>query len=106
MRKACHLEMASRYEVLSEFLYDLEHPNSNFLQIEEPVKPEVKLKKYRWYLGLRKIFAIDSIVSSQVPIEGLSSLSLSVPTVSNKVCPLMQSMPLLTGESQCVKPVI
>jgi hypothetical protein len=34
-----------------------------------------------------------------VPIEGLSSLSLSVPTVSNKVCPLMQSMPLLTGES-------
>jgi hypothetical protein len=59
------------------------------LQIEEPVKPEAKLKKYRWYLGL--LFAF--------PMEGLSSLSLSVPTVSNKVCPLMQSMPLLTGDS-------
>jgi hypothetical protein len=54
------------------------------------------------FLVERKIFAIDSIVSSQVPIEGLSSLSLSVPTVSNKVCPLMQSMPLLTGESLMV----
>ncbi len=60
VRKACHLNVASRYEVLSEFLYDLEHPNSNFLQIEEPVKPEAKLKKYRLYFGL--LFALNFIL--------------------------------------------
>jgi protein phosphatase len=60
VRKACHLNVTSRYEVLSEFLYDLEHPNSNFLQIEEPVKPEAKLKKYRLYFGL--LFALNFIL--------------------------------------------
>lgn len=63
VRKACHLDAASRYNVLSEFLYDLEHVNSNFLQIAELIKPrgrEAKLKKHQLYLGL--LFVLNFIL--------------------------------------------
>ncbi len=60
IHKACHLNANYRYKALSEFLYDLEHPNSNFLHIEEPIKPVIQLKKYRLYLGL--LFALNFIL--------------------------------------------
>jgi len=60
IHKACHLNVASRYEALSEFLYDLEHPNSNFLQTEEFKNPESKLKKYRLLIALS--FALNFVL--------------------------------------------
>ena len=52
IRKACSLDRADRYEVLSEFLYDLEHPNSNFLKTYKPKKPESKLSQYKVLIAL------------------------------------------------------
>ncbi|SMM99885.1 serine/threonine protein kinase [uncultured Candidatus Thioglobus sp.] len=52
VRKACSLEVENRYEVLSEFLYDLEHPNTDFLQVGKVKQPESKLGKYRLLIAL------------------------------------------------------
>ncbi len=52
IRKACHLDKSERYEALSEFLYDLEHPNSNFLSVQTFKRPESKLQKYRLFITL------------------------------------------------------
>lgn len=60
VHKACSLEVANRYEVLSEFLYDLEHPNSDFLQVEKTKQPESKLRKYRLLIALS--FALNFIL--------------------------------------------
>ena len=60
IQKACHLDKESRYEVLSEFLYDLEHPNSNFLQIKKTIEPTSTLNKYRVYIAL--LFSLNFIL--------------------------------------------
>ncbi len=60
IRKACHLNKDFRYEVLSEFLYDLEHPNSDFLKMERTIEPEFQLKKYRLYVAL--LFSFNFIL--------------------------------------------
>ncbi|CAC9592765.1 Nitrite transporter-associated serine/threonine protein kinase [uncultured Gammaproteobacteria bacterium] len=52
IRKACSLDVTDRYEVLSEFLYDLEHPNPKFLSIQKIKQPESKLSNYRFWLAL------------------------------------------------------
>lgn len=52
IRKACHLDVDSRYTALSEFLYDLEHPNSDFLQIEEQEKIKKPQRIYQLYIAL------------------------------------------------------
>ena len=52
IRKACHLDVDSRYEALSEFLYDLEHPNSNFLQVKEQDKIKKPQRRYQLYIAL------------------------------------------------------
>ncbi|MDG2395949.1 bifunctional protein-serine/threonine kinase/phosphatase [Candidatus Thioglobus sp.] len=60
IRKACHLDKNLRYEVLSEFLYDLEHPNSNFLKIAKSIEPSSHLNRYRLYIAL--LFIINFIL--------------------------------------------
>lgn len=52
VQKACCLQKAERYEVLSEFLYDLSHPNKALYTAKEVVKPEALLKKYRLLIAL------------------------------------------------------
>lgn len=52
IRKACHLDHAQRYEVLSEFLYDLEHPNSNYLSISKTQHPKSELSQYRAWIAM------------------------------------------------------
>ncbi|QKQ24196.1 bifunctional protein-serine/threonine kinase/phosphatase [Candidatus Ruthia endofausta] len=47
IRKACCLDYTQRYEALSEFLYDLEHPNSVFLLPQKNKQSKSKLTKYR-----------------------------------------------------------
>ena len=48
IHKACHLDDKSRYEALSEFLFDLEHPNQIFLKtVQTAEEPESALKKYK-----------------------------------------------------------
>jgi protein phosphatase len=54
--KACSLDYVNRYEVLSEFLYDLEHPNSNFLSIQKMKRPKQEISKYRLSLALSFAF--------------------------------------------------
>ncbi|MBC8493893.1 MAG: bifunctional protein-serine/threonine kinase/phosphatase [Candidatus Thioglobus sp.] len=60
IRKACSLDEDKRYEVLSEFLYDLEHPNEKFLKLSKPKKPEAELNKYRLWLAFS--FAINFVL--------------------------------------------
>lgn len=60
IQKACHLDKDSRYEVLSEFLYDLEHPNSDFLQIAKNKEPSLQLNRYRLYIAL--LFSLNFIL--------------------------------------------
>ncbi len=58
IHKACHLDYKSRYEVLSEFLFDLEHPNSTFLKTASVIKDSgLVLKKYKILIALS--FAIN-----------------------------------------------
>jgi len=53
IHKACNLEESSRYEVLSEFLFDLEQPNSQFLLVTRAKQPiNSILKKYRLFIAL------------------------------------------------------
>ena len=53
VHKACCLDSKGRYEVLSEFLYDLEHPNSNFLKATRVMdEPKLELKKYKVLIAL------------------------------------------------------
>lgn len=52
IRKACSLDEVDRYEALSEFLYDLEHPNLNFLNVYKPKKSEPNLGGYRALITL------------------------------------------------------
>ncbi len=52
IRKACSLDEANRYEALSEFLYDLEHPNPNFLSIQKVKRPTQEASRYRLLLAL------------------------------------------------------
>lgn len=47
VQKACCLNKTERYDVLSEFLYDLSHPNQTLFNAKVEVKPETLLKKYR-----------------------------------------------------------
>ncbi len=47
IRKACCLDYVQRYEALSEFLYDLEHPNPVFLSPQKNKQPKSKIIKYR-----------------------------------------------------------
>ncbi|WP_428087013.1 protein kinase domain-containing protein [Candidatus Thioglobus sp.] len=58
--KACHLDYSQRYEALSEFLYDLEHPNSNFLNIQKTQQPKTKLSQYRTWIAIS--FSINFIL--------------------------------------------
>ncbi|WXT99757.1 MAG: Serine/threonine-protein kinase PknD [Catillopecten margaritatus gill symbiont] len=60
VQKACCLNKAERYEVLSEFLYDLSHPNQALFTAKEGVKPEVLLKKYRLLIALS--FALNIVL--------------------------------------------
>ena len=53
IHKACNLEESNRYEVLSEFLFDLEQPNSQFLSVTRAKQPiNSILKKYRLFIAL------------------------------------------------------
>ena len=53
IHKACNLEESNRYEVLSEFLFDLEQPNSQFLLVTRAKQPiNSILKKYRLFIAL------------------------------------------------------
>lgn len=53
IHKACNLEESSRYEALSEFLFDLEQPNSQFLLVTRAKQPiNSILKKYRLFIAL------------------------------------------------------
>ncbi|CAB9539626.1 Nitrite transporter-associated serine/threonine protein kinase [Bathymodiolus brooksi thiotrophic gill symbiont] len=52
VQKACCLNKAERYEVLSEFLYDLSHPNQALFNTKEVLKPEVVSKTYRLLIAL------------------------------------------------------
>jgi protein phosphatase len=66
IRRACHLSKENRYETLSEFLYDLEHPNSQFLKVAQVKKPGFVLKKYRLLIALSfalNIFMLLMLVS-------------------------------------------
>lgn len=47
IRRACCLNYAQRYEGLSEFLYDLEHPNLVFLSPQKNKQPKSKSTKYQ-----------------------------------------------------------
>ncbi|WP_190600106.1 bifunctional protein-serine/threonine kinase/phosphatase [Candidatus Vesicomyidisocius sp. SY067_SCS001] len=47
IRKACYLDYMKRYEVLSDFLYDLEHPNSIFLLPKKNKRSKSRPIKYR-----------------------------------------------------------
>lgn len=58
VQKACCLNKLDRYEVLSEFLYDLSHPNQALFGAKEVVKPETLLKKYRLLIALSFVFNI------------------------------------------------
>ncbi len=60
IRKACHLDYSQRYEALSEFLYDLEHPNSNFLSIQKAQHPKSKLSQYRAWITIS--FALNLLL--------------------------------------------
>jgi protein phosphatase len=55
--KACNLDYNKRYEALSEFLFDLEHPNSNFLSVHKNKQPESELNKYKFWMAVS--FAIN-----------------------------------------------
>jgi len=55
--KACNLDYNKRYEALSEFLFDLEHPNSNFLSVQKNRQPESELNKYKFWIAIS--FAIN-----------------------------------------------
>jgi protein phosphatase len=58
IHKACHLDDKSRYEALSEFLFDLEHPNPTFLEtVQTAEEPEFVLKKYKVLVAVS--FAIN-----------------------------------------------
>jgi protein phosphatase len=52
IRKACSLQYAERYEALSEFLFDLEHPNANFLKIQKAADSGFDANKYRLWIAL------------------------------------------------------
>jgi protein phosphatase len=58
VQKACCLNKAERYEVLSEFLYDLEHPNSKFLSIQKPKSAKSDLNKYKMLIVLSFVLNI------------------------------------------------
>lgn len=60
IRKACNLDYSKRYEALSEFLYDLEHPNSKFLNIQKTKPAQSELNKYRFWIGLS--FALNFVL--------------------------------------------
>jgi protein phosphatase len=47
IRRACCLDYAQRYEDLSEFLYNLEHPNLVFLSPQKNKQPKSKPTKYQ-----------------------------------------------------------
>ena len=67
IHKACNLEESSRYEALSEFLFDLEQPNSQFLAVTRAKQPiNSILKKYRLFFALSfalNIFMLLMLVS-------------------------------------------
>ncbi|ABL02426.1 serine/threonine protein kinase [Candidatus Ruthia magnifica str. Cm (Calyptogena magnifica)] len=67
IRKACCLDYAERYETLSEFLYDLEHPNSVFLSPQKNKQPKLKLTKYRLLSVLS--FALNFILLLMLAIK-------------------------------------
>jgi len=52
IQKACHLNYNKRYEALSEFLYDLEHPNSKFLNVQKDKQPDSILNRYRLLIAV------------------------------------------------------
>ncbi|CAC9445122.1 Nitrite transporter-associated serine/threonine protein kinase [uncultured Gammaproteobacteria bacterium] len=52
IHKACCLERTQRYEALSEFLYDLEHPNLEFLSTHKDKQPKSEANKYRLFISL------------------------------------------------------
>jgi len=60
IRKACSLDYNQRYDALSEFLFDLEHPNSKFLSVQKTMQPEFELSKYRLWIAFS--FAINFIL--------------------------------------------
>jgi len=58
IKKACCLNVEERYEVLSEFIYDLEHPNHALFTPSENRQPEFLLKKYRLLVALSFVINI------------------------------------------------
>ncbi|SFV86906.1 serine/threonine protein kinase [hydrothermal vent metagenome] len=58
VQKACCLNKAERYEVLSEFLYDLSHPNQALFKAKEVVNPDILLKKYRLLIAASVVINI------------------------------------------------
>jgi protein phosphatase len=60
IHKACCLSVEGRYEVLSEFLFDLEHPNQALFTPSETTQPEFLLKKYRLLVALS--FALNVVL--------------------------------------------
>lgn len=60
IHKACCLSVEGRYEVLSEFLFDLEHPNQELFTPSETNQPEFILKKYRLLVALS--FALNVVL--------------------------------------------
>ncbi len=61
IHKACHLNGKARYEALSEFLFDLEHPNQIFVKTVQTAEgPEFELKKYKVLIAIS--FAINILL--------------------------------------------
>lgn len=52
IHKACCLDIKGRYEVLSEFLFDLDHPNQALFEASDTSQPDFLLKKYRLLVAL------------------------------------------------------
>lgn len=60
IHKACCLSVEGRYEVLSEFLFDLGHPNQALFVPSKTTQPEFLLKKYRLLVALS--FALNIVL--------------------------------------------
>lgn len=60
LRKAVHPNPAERYEELSEFVYDLRHPNSTFLGRKQP--PLLERNPAVFWRGVSFIFAVIIIL--------------------------------------------
>jgi serine/threonine protein phosphatase PrpC len=60
LRKALHPDPAKRYETLSEFLYDLSHPNPRFLDVSR--QPLIERNPLGFWKGLSALLLLGNLV--------------------------------------------